>query len=567
MKKIVKALCLLLASIMSVGAFACSNGGTNEFGEKVDKSRTQLFVYNFNGGFGSEWLVAAKERYEALHAEDVYEEGKKGIQIYINPQKMNASALAASTILDNRDEVYFSEYAYYYSLKAAGVLGDITDAVVNQNAYESNKTIVSKMTEQQVDFYGIEQDGEKHFYGIPHYSGYSGIVYNKDMFDDRNYYFTDDPFFIDENNPQLDEYFIYEKTEKRTAGPDGKYDTFDDGLPRTYTEFFILCDKIYKDGNIPLTWTGSNYKDYITYFMQELVADYEGLEQTMLNYAFDGIAQNLGSFIDGNFVLDDEDTVITTKNGYELSRQAGKYYALEFVKTLVKNAKYHNEYAFNTGYSHTDAQDDFLWSGLDGKTEPSAMLIEGIWWENESKNTAKTIKTSKGVTRDYALMPLPKATESIYDEYVNGTKKNTVADYIYSICFMKSNIAEWKKPIALDFIQFCNTDESLVEFTQITNTPKALTYMMTDAQMQEMTFFGKSVYTIKATSDVVYPYSLNEIYVNNQSAFAPLSAWRSTMSIGQRTYAPHAFYEDKVSVETYFDGMYKYLSNAWSSLK
>ena len=55
--------------------------------EEIDKNRTQLYVYNCNSGFGTEWIAGVKARYEELHKNDVYEEGKKGIQIIINNEK------------------------------------------------------------------------------------------------------------------------------------------------------------------------------------------------------------------------------------------------------------------------------------------------------------------------------------------------------------------------------------------------------------------------------------------------------------------------------------------------
>lgn len=45
--------------------------------EQIDSSKTQLYVFNFYGGYGADWLAAAKKKYEDLHKDDVYEEGKR----------------------------------------------------------------------------------------------------------------------------------------------------------------------------------------------------------------------------------------------------------------------------------------------------------------------------------------------------------------------------------------------------------------------------------------------------------------------------------------------------------
>ena len=72
---------------------------------------------------------------------------------------------------------------------------------------------------------------------------------------------------------------------------------------------------------------------------------------------------------------------------------------------------------------------------------------------------------------------------------------------------MKSNIAENKRGLALDFIKFVNTDQSLIEFSQLTNTTKALQYTMTEDEMSNMSYFGKSVVRLQQESNIVYPYT------------------------------------------------------------
>ena len=140
-----------LAVLVCLAVTACAEyEGQDQFeNEQVDTSKTQLYVFNFNGGYGAEWLGELKVRYEELHKDDVYEEGKKGIQIIVNNNKGNAAAIA-DQILSNREEVYFTEYAYYYALMQQGILGDITDAVTgDMSAYgdPAGTTILSKMTE------------------------------------------------------------------------------------------------------------------------------------------------------------------------------------------------------------------------------------------------------------------------------------------------------------------------------------------------------------------------------------------------------------------------------------
>ena len=130
-KKIISA---MLAATMCFSVAACSpatpDGGDTD--ESVDTMRTQLYVYNFNGGFGTEWLKAAKTRFEAKHAEDELESGKKGVQVII---KANKDSNNGDTFWNNipkaREEVYFVEGADYYKLVGSELMLDITDAVTS----------------------------------------------------------------------------------------------------------------------------------------------------------------------------------------------------------------------------------------------------------------------------------------------------------------------------------------------------------------------------------------------------------------------------------------------------
>lgn len=558
----------MLAAVTCFSLGACAGGPDPDNpsldDEQIDTSKTQLYVFNFYGGYGSDWLAAAKKKYEELHKDDIYEEGKKGIQIYVNNQKSTAGAVQ-SQILDNRDEVYFTEYAYYYSMKAEGVLGDITDAVTADLASFGDKagsTIEGKLTDEQKAYYGVaENDGKTHYYAIPHYSAYTGLVYNKDLFDQKGYYFAKTPA-----GSELSDYFIYNDDDERSAGPDGIENTDDDGLPATYDEFFMLCDYIAQDGGTPLVWTGANYRDYLNSLMMSMATDYEGLDQTMLNYTLNGSATDLGKSQNGQFVKDAAATPITSTNGYELARQAGKYYALQFLNRIVTTDKYHHDLVFNSGFSHMNAQEEFLYAGLDGNSKDIAMLVDGIWWESEATTTFNEMadgmdeKYSKA-NRNFGFMPFPKATR----EKV-GAGKSTLFDHIYSMCFMKANVADWKKPIAYDFIKFVNSDAQLVEYSQITDTPKTLNYTMNDEQLAKMSPYGRSVMKAKQNSDIVYPYSTNTTYVNNQSKFVMAEMFRTTVGTSDYQWAAHVFHETNTTLENYFNGMIKYQQNNWSSL-
>ncbi len=536
-------------------------------GEQIDPNRTQLFVFNYDAGFGVDWLKEAKKRYEKEHELDVYEEGKQGVQIYITNKKETVNDLINS-ILENREEIYFTENVPYYTLKNAGILADLTE-IVNDDLSEfgsGNQSVYSRLTDSQRNYLEIEEDGETHYYGIPHYAAYYGIVYNVDLFDTKGYYIADDKTLYEEEGV-LDDLFISKYNTVKSAGPDGKKNTPDDGLPATYDEFFKLCDFIAQDNNTPFTWMGKTYEDYLNSFMNALVTDYEGVDSMMLNYNLSGQAKTLGTVVNGQFVLDSQPTPITGNNGYELARQQGKYEALKFLQKLVTTERYTSSLAFNDGYSHLDAQDDFLNAGNDGVTKPIAMLIDGVWWQQEATSTFNSMVDMKGEeyskeNRNFAFMPLPKANENKVNESATADKPYTLYDAQYSMAFMKSNVAQWKLPLAYDFLKFVYTQESLVEFTQVTNTTKALKYTLTDAQKKELSPFGESIITLQEKSNIVYPYSKNAVFLNNESAFRAGTMYdiSATSDLPAR-----AFKESGTSVSTWFESMADYRKVRWQT--
>lgn len=567
MKKWKKFLALTLAAITISSLAACNtstNSGDNPnndiLNEEVDPGRFQLNVSTYDGGYGTAWLGEIKKRYEALHANDVFEGGKKGVQVSVHPVKVPAGNIAAS-VLDGIDHVYFTEWAYYYELLAKGVLGDITEAVTGDlGGYgdPAGTTIASKLTEHQDQYYNVNG----HYYGIPHYAGYGGLTYNKRFFDEQNLYFAKTP----SSDGSLAGKFITDANPTKSAGPNGVSGDYDDGLPATYDEFFLLCDFICFRGT-PIMLTGATYKAYANYLTKSLAADYEGLDQMMLNYTFDGTATNLATISQsGNIVLDSNDTEITEENGYEVSRQAGKAYALQFIQKLLTYGD--NKYmvdTFDDGLtSHTTAQEKFLGSVYDG--HPYAMLIDGIWWQSEATQAFSDLAYEAGDEfskdgSDFAWMPLPKATPEKVGEGI------TLFDHIYSLCFMKNGLTGEARDLAIDFIKFCNTQESLVEFTQVTGTPKALTYTMSNDEMAGLNSYCKSILNIKnqPTTKIVYPYASSKFYQVNQNPVSNLFV--SKVGGSEYSYEAEIFVTTNYSAKDYFDGIYSYRQSKWSSWK
>lgn len=568
MKKRILAVILSFACAFAVAGCAVPEDERNDPPpEDVDKSRTQLYVYNYNGGYGSEWLTKAKTRYEELHKNDSYEEGKQGVQIM--PVNTKNIVTQGDVKVNRTNDIYFCEGIYYDQFRAEGAFADITQAVTGENPYETGKTIESKLTSTQKDFYGVESGGTTHYYAIPHYSGYYGIIYNVDLFDKEGYYFAETP-----SGSNLWEKFIDADNTTKSKGPDGKTGidpltgadySVDDGLPATYEEFYELCTYIKLTGNLPFVWTGQYYELHLMNLYNNLVANYEGVDNMMKNYTFSGTADDLGTIQGGAFVLDGgSGTPLSASNGYETKRQAGKYYALEFLERIISEEDWQNREAFSSTFSHTNAQSRFIRSVPDSDYTPTAMLIDGSWWQAEASSVFNSVAASFGEeysmeNANYAWMPLPRANAS------KSGDDQILFDHLNSLGFVNANST--KKELAIDFLQFVNTDESLVEFTQVTNTVKALNYTLTAEEIAKLNPYGQSLVKYKqaANTKVVYPLARNSLFVNNQSMFNDYVYFYGRSSTSNVSFAK-AIFEDKKTAAQLFKEHYEYYEGLWSTL-
>lgn len=550
----------LLTVIACVSLCACGVSGDGGNGGK-----TKLLVFNYDGGYGTEWLKNAEKEYEKTHND---------VDIEIQPQKTANGYLSADQFKTSKCSVFFMEQVSYSSYISKEAIGDMTDIITSENPYDNGKTILGKFTDQQKDYYKVNDK----YYGIPHYAGNNGFVYNKTLFDEKGWYFKKNK--PTEENPPIDDWFISKAGDEKSLGPNGKTGTidgvdysWDDGLPATYDEFLLLLEYI-RQGNsskdfYPLTFTGGSREQYVGLLYNALVADAEG-DEMILNYDFDGTATDLGRIVNGEFVKDAQPTVINENKGYELARQEGKYKALKFLSKVFGKARSGGKYYYDTADavkgtdSNVDAQTRFL-------RGQAAIMIEGVWWESESDNAGTFDLLGKSKTDyNFGWMPLPKVDESKV-----GTE--TVVDNIYSLCVIKNGISEKQAEIAKDFIQFVYSDKMLSAFTRDTGTLKALNYKVDTDDFNALSEYGKSVYKHKQNAKTVYPIANNAIFRNNQADFLPRNYYATDYKVGNvesYKYVSSMLLDDYIGgsktepdVEQYFSGMYTYYTSKWAGYK
>lgn len=574
---------LMLAGLMSFGAAACGGGGGNsgwgdmsgDAGNSTTSEKEEVIegvtnpykmkMFSFTGGYGEEWLNALTTRYKKARAGKKFTvDGREydGVDFEITKEKTIMTQMMTSGV---QYDVWFQEQVYYNQILENGnIFKDMTDVLTSENPYDGGKTIESKMSDYQKEYY--ERDGK--YYGIPHYAGYVGIAYNKALFEKFNWYFKDG--YTAEEFANL-VCFVESSTQTKTKGPDGMANTEDDGLPTTYDEFFALCELISGKCK-PITWSGKYRQEYINWFMTALTANYEGLDQMSLNYSFDGTAKNLISVDKDGNVTELDDIKITKDNGYDLAKQAGKYYALKFLSTIIEN-DYQTEGATDTVYEQTTAQEDFVLS--DGtQTTDSAMLVEGCWWEMEAASTFNKLQqqTGKNYKDNFAWMPLPMANKAGADDRAAklsaGQNGYTLTDTHNSLAFIGKHVSDDVYALAKDFLQFAYTDESLAEFSIITDTTKALNYTMTPDQKAKMSAYGRSLMDMQEKSDIVYTFSKNTFYQANEASFSQYKTAFATKYTADTPFVSITVDEFRLkkTAEAYFSGLHIYKQDIWKTL-
>lgn len=575
MKKKAKRLisALLAATVVlgvGVGATGCGKSKKEESGlyvrrdgKKYDSSKTQINVYLYKAGYGEDWIYDYEEAFEKAYANVSLEEGKQGVQVW---HAGDMSSWTTTNMNQSPYDIFFFENENYYNF-LDGTLEDLTDIVKTTLPGES-RTIEDKLTDQQQNYFAVKQNGDTtgKYYALPHYYGTYGIVYNVDLFDKMGYYFDENGEIIGEDNT----------TAVKSLGPDGKtgYDektnidySLDDGLPATYDQFYELCAYIKTvTGQTPLCWPGKYYEHHLLNLYDNLVAGYEGIDQMMLNYGFnEGVETPVKATdlieVDGNGnVTELPETEITTANGYELARQAGKYYAYEFLSEIMKQSNgWYNKKAYTISYTHTDNQRDYLKYGtrLSKEKKTTAMLVDGPWWQTEAKAAFENMVKNGGNeysanSRKFGWMPLPHADESKVGE------KPVYSDYLKTFVCMKSGLGT-RKRAAEEFIKFISTDEQLVAFTKSTGTLRGYKYDIEPSDMTDMSYFTKSVINYVKGADVIYKFSGGKFYNANNDKLKYDIVYQTTISGSVYKNPAKVIREKKTSAATWFNEYYKSL--------
>ena len=338
---------MLLAGVMASSVCGLASGCGDAGGDGIDKNKTQLYVSYFDAGLGRTWIETLGKNFENAVASYSFESGKKGVQMVYNYNTRNKGDSFYETLERDEDNIYFTEdvdyvkWSYkFYDITDIYSQGALTGVDANGEFVYESKPISTKIDSNYLKYLNRGTDSTA-YAAIPYYLGLKGVNYNIDIWDSYSFYFAKDGAPSElianaiENNEDLDEaktayatelakiksgeksdywafvdkngdytYNEQKYTVGLSAGPDGRHGTYDDGLPATYDEFYLLMNVMTGKGVTPFIWTGDNegYADMLT---TSLWQNEVGVDELNAFYSLNGTVDSLVKFdSDGKIVYE-----------------------------------------------------------------------------------------------------------------------------------------------------------------------------------------------------------------------------------------------------------------------
>lgn len=515
-----KFLALGMAAVLSVGVAAgCGNGN---IGKDEDSSKITQISFRQWGGTASstDWLQQAADRFAAEKANEPYESGKKGVKVEISTNKDSdyTSSIPDYDILMDENE------ANIYDMQTRGYLADIDDLV---------KGLQSKIEPQLLPkFKGA--DGK--YYGLPHYSYDVSISYNVDLFKTENLYIAapGEESVVNYKSSLLPASsagvnFVFNENTKKSCGPNGIPNDYDDGLPSSLEEFIVLCDYIKNKKQInPFSISditgGANYAFMLIESLWAGMVGTDAMKATTCNFTDaevevvkEGALSYDGTLLNTGIKMPQTETVVLSDdNGYRMYDMSARYYALSFLE-LAKNKGWFK----NQQMTNTKAQEFFVLGNYNANdNDRCAMLVDSTFWYGEAVSGGTLTKyksLSGGKEANVSMMPMPVQLTGQVTEG-NG-KKPTVIDTSATV-FVNKRVEknEGLFRAVKEFIEFLYSDAELKAFTETSKLTMNLKY---DYDKSSLGNFYAGVLEIeKAAGDKVYAASNNIKFSKNRSSFS-----------------------------------------------
>ena len=556
---------VLCAVVALVGLSGCNSGSIfrPDEDEKVDTTKSQLYIGNCNGGLGFAWLEEVANAFEEKYAETSFEEGKMGVQVIIDNEVIGTidGTQLKNNLPASRDDIFFTESVDYPYFVANGSFLEITDVIKEDMAEfgEPGVTVESKIGTYTQN-YLKSVDGK--YYAIPFYEGLFGFAYDKTLFDKKGIWMQDDVDFssadLDFDNPDLSQLAVlFGSKANKTAGRDGVKGTYDDGLPVTYEDFIAMCLFMNACGVTPLIWSGAHNdyigKTFLNVWAQEAGADFLNTWNTLSGTVSDLISIDA----DGN-ITELDPVEINNYNAYEMIRSRSFYESLRFSEMFFGNRSFLHTSCLDSSCSHVKAQSQFLYSSVISSSKAIAMFADGSYWTCEARETfnemAEDGEEYSWKNREIGFMPMPTSI-------ARTDAKNTLISFNEAFVFINAKATGARQELAKKFLQFSSCDEAIFIFSKNTAMTRGLSFTPSAEQREEMSYFANSLWDVRGDAEVVLTLSSNPL-VQNRSDFFGLNLGVFTAKYNDGTTGSDAISNfingKKLSPIAYFNAMYKY---------
>ena len=524
--KFKKIAALLLCGATLFGATACGGNKNSGGGEQLPdwaKNATVIKVQNFPGGIGRKWLDEAAERFQNANKTKSFETGKEGVYISVSGTQPNSKTLSSSGY-----QIIFDErYSDIYELAQSNAVLQLDDLMAETDG--EGRTLESRISAGARE--GLK-GGDGHYYALPHYEWFPGLIYDKDAFDKYGWYIAKDGQGTNVTN-KYGTIEITKTAANKSCGPDGKTGTDDDGLPSSLEELIVLCQKIKDDAKIAAFTVGGGILYNSNYLVEGLWASLAGYEELETVYSLNGevevvtgySTENLFRGIDYIKKPITQKVTVTPSTGYLAFESAARYYATAFVEVMKKEG-FLTEDATNSSVSHLQAQKKFIEGAIDGAQYKSrAFLIDGSYWYNESadnKNFTNYDYVMDGAPREVRFMRLPtkvsgSVTEKAADEEAD---KTTLLDNGIAYAYINANIKNNTQLVEAckEFLKFLYSDEELRKFTASTGITRPVAYTLDSSELNGLSSYQRDVYNLSRKADILYYGSSVQEIKSNLSA-------------------------------------------------
>lgn len=509
-----KWLCCALTLCFAVFGVGCGP----EIIHKIDKNKTQIYISVYDGGTGTEWIDKLAKEWNAR--EEKYE-------VVIVPEKQSVpniiKNLQSGVTSATSPSVYYTAEGGFSEAIYQDILEDLSPLLAKKPDGENGQTVGEKLgrTEGYAELWkAFASKNGGGMYMLPYADSVSGLVFDYDLFREQGWLIRAKVSDLDKATSdgipcelgssglvctrKCDYYDAGETV--MSAGKDGTFGTYDDGQPQTLAEWeqmlnTIKYTNINNKGAKCFLWTGqfSGYADQVVYMA---MAQYAGLSEFETFYSYEG-----------EVTIDGQKERITPDTGYRVYSMDAYAEAIKFFDSYIHNPDYYNSDSLNTSNSHEDAQSLFLLGHRASQPQQpqSAMLIDGLWWENEARAMFNTIARTEPERafgkRDYRFMLLPALNGQ---KGIDGAGNGSVVAVQNSgaLVVPKQKDADKLSKI-YDFLSLTFTEENLRAFNVSTGVINPYKYAITEEDRTRLTPFAKSAYDLYSDHEniaVVRPY-------------------------------------------------------------